>query len=134
MQRAATVHDIFAAADYISLHTNLTPETRHLINTASIARMKPGVLILNCARGEIVNTMDMVAALRSGQVRGYAADVLDQEPPPPDYPLLRAPNCIITPHVASRAFESVQRQATLSVQNLIAVLDGQKPPAQANSF
>jgi D-3-phosphoglycerate dehydrogenase len=90
------------------------------------------VIILNCARGEIVNTLDMVAALRSGRVAGYGADVLDQEPPPPDHPLLREPNCIVTPHVASRTVESVHRQATMAVQNLIAVLDGQKPLAQAN--
>jgi D-3-phosphoglycerate dehydrogenase len=132
VQRAATVHEIFAAADYITLHTNLTPETRHLINAASIAKMKQGVIVLNCARGEIVNTKDMAAALRSGRVAGYGADVLDQEPPPPDHPLLREPNCIVTPHVSSRTFESVQRQATMAVQNLIAVLDGQKPLAQAN--
>ena len=134
VRRAATVNEIFAAADYISLHTNLNPQTRGLINAASIARMKKGVLILNCARGEIVHGGDLAAALRSGQVGGYGADVLDQEPPPPDHPLLRAPNCIITPHVASRTFESVQRQATMSVKNLIAVLDGQKPLAQANPF
>jgi D-3-phosphoglycerate dehydrogenase len=134
VKRAATVNEIFAAADYISLHTNLTPETRDMINAASIAKMKKGVILLNCARGEIVNTKDLVAALHSGQVGGYGADVLDQEPPPPDHPLLREPNCIVTPHIASRTFESVQRQATMSVKNLIAVLDGQKPLAQANSF
>jgi len=134
VRRAATVNEIFDAADYLSLHTNLTPETRNLINAASLAKMKKGVIILNCARGEIVNTKDMVAALQSGRVGGYGADVLDQEPPPPDHPLLRQPNCIVTPHVSSRTFESVQRQATMSVQNLLAVLDGQKPLAQANSF
>ena len=134
VRRAATVNEIFSAADYITLHTNLTPETRGLINAASLAKMKKGVIILNCARGEIVNTADLVAALQCGHVAGYGADVLDQEPPPPDYPLLRQPNCIITPHVGSRTFESVQRQATLSVKNLIAVLEGQKPLAQANSF
>jgi D-3-phosphoglycerate dehydrogenase len=134
VRRAATVNEIFDAADYLSLHTNLTPETRNLINAASLAKMKKGVIILNCARGEIVNTSDMVAALRSGRVGGYGADVLDHEPPPPDHPLLRQPNCIVTPHVSSRTFESVQRQATMSVQNLLAVLDGQKPLAQANSF
>jgi D-3-phosphoglycerate dehydrogenase / 2-oxoglutarate reductase len=132
VKRAATYAELFAAADYISLHTNLTPETRNLINSAAIAKMKKGVAIINCARGEIINTADMIAALQSGQVSGYAADVLDQEPPSPDHPLLRAPNCIITPHVGSRTHESVNRQATVSVKNLIAVLDGQKPIAQAN--
>ena len=134
VQRAASINEIFTGADYISLHTNLTPETRNLINAASIAKMKRGVILINCARGEIVNSRDMAAALQSGQVRGYGADVLDQEPPPPDHPLLREPNCIVTPHVSSRTFESVERQATMSVKNLIAVIDGQKPPSQANSF
>jgi D-3-phosphoglycerate dehydrogenase len=134
VKRAASLDEVFAAADYISLHTNLTPETRDMIRAASIAKMKSGVIILNCARGEIVNKADLAAALKSRRVGGYGADVLDQEPPPPDHPLLHDPNCIITPHVASRTFESVQRQATMSVKNLIAVLDGQKPLAQANSF
>lgn len=134
VKRAASVDEIFTQSDYISLHTNLTKETRDMVNAASIAKMKTGVIILNCARGEIVNTADMVAALQSGQVGGYGADVLDQEPPPPDHPLLHEPHCIVTPHVSSRTHESVQRQATMSVKNLIAVLDGQKPLAQANSF
>jgi D-3-phosphoglycerate dehydrogenase len=134
VQRAPSFDAIFAAADYISLHTNLTPQTRGLINAAAIAKMKQGVILINCARGEIVHTPDLLAALRSGRVAGYGADVLDHEPPPPDHPFLHEPNCIITPHVSSRTFESVQRQATMSVKNLIAVLDGQKPLAQANSF
>ena len=82
VKRAASLDEIFAASDYISLHTNLTPETRGMINAKSFAKMKKGVLILNCARGEIVNTDDMVAALKSGQVGGYGMDVLDKEPPP----------------------------------------------------
>jgi len=132
VKRVATLDELFAASDYISLHTNLTPETRDMINARSIAKMKKGVLILNCARGEIVHTADMVAALQSGQVGGYGTDVLDQEPPPPDHPLLKLPNCIVTPHIASRTFESVVRQATTSVQNLLNALKGEKPIAQVN--
>ena len=132
MRRAATLDELFAAADYISLHTNLTPETRDMINARSIAKMKKGVIILNCARGEIVHTADMVAALQSGQVGGYGADVLDQEPPPADHPLLKLPNCIITPHVGSRTYESVVRQATTAVKNLILAMNGDKPLAQVN--
>ena len=109
VRRAATLDELFAAADYISLHTNLTPETRDMINAGSIAKMKKGVIILNCARGEIVHTADMVAALQSGQVAGYGADVLDQEPPPADHPLLKLPNCIVTPHVGSRTYEKIGR-------------------------
>ncbi len=132
--RAASIDEILADSDYISLHTNLTPETRDLVCTASIAKMKPGVIILNCARGEIVNTADIVAALQSGKVAGYGTDVLDQEPPPPDHPLLKLPNCIVTPHVGSRTFESVQRQATCAVENLTRFLAGEAPHAQANKF
>ncbi|MDD2765336.1 MAG: phosphoglycerate dehydrogenase [Opitutaceae bacterium] len=132
VRRAASLDELFSAADYITLHTNLTPETRGLVNTRNIARMKPGVIILNCARGEIIHTPDLVAALQSGRVAGYGADVLDQEPPPADHPLLRLPNCIITPHVGSRTYESVVRQATTAVRNLILAMNGEKPIAQVN--
>jgi D-3-phosphoglycerate dehydrogenase / 2-oxoglutarate reductase len=132
VKRAASTDELFAASDYISLHTNLTPETRDLINAKSIAKMKKGVLILNCARGEIVNTSDMVAALKSGQVGGYGTDVLDVEPPPANHPLLKLPNVVCTPHVASRTYESVVRQATTSVKNLILAMNGKKPIAQVN--
>jgi D-3-phosphoglycerate dehydrogenase len=132
VKRAATLDEIYATSDYISLHTNLTPETRDLINAQSIAKMKKGVLILNCARGEIVHTADIVDALKSGQVGGYGTDVLDTEPPPPDHPLLKLPNVVVTPHVASRTYESVVRQATAAVQNLIFAMHGQRPLAQVN--
>jgi D-3-phosphoglycerate dehydrogenase len=132
VKRATSQDEVYAAADYLSLHTNLTPETKDMINAASIAKMKKGVLLLNCARGEIVHTADMVAALKSGQVGGYGTDVLDQEPPPPDHPLLKLPNVVCTPHVASRTYESVQRQATTAVKNLILAMRGEKPIAQVN--
>lgn len=132
VKRVNSLDEIYAASDYISLHTNLTPETRDMINTKSIAKMKKGVLILNCARGEIVNTADMVAGLKSGQVGGYGTDVLDQEPPPADHPLLKLPNVVVTPHVASRTYESVVRQATAAVKNLIFAMRGEKPLAQVN--
>jgi D-3-phosphoglycerate dehydrogenase / 2-oxoglutarate reductase len=132
IKKTASLDEIFAASDYLSLHTNLTPETRDLICTANIAKMKPGVVIVNCARGEVVNTTDLVAALKSGRVAGYGADVLDQEPPPADHPLLKLPNVVITPHVASRTYESVVRQATCAVKNLILAMIGEKPIAQVN--
>ena len=132
VKRAMSLDEIYATSDYISLHTNLTPETRDLISAKSFAKMKRGVLILNCARGEIVNTHDMVAALKSGQVGGYGTDVLDQEPPAADHPLLKLPNVVCTPHVASRTYESVVRQATCAVKNLILAMNGEKPIAQVN--
>jgi D-3-phosphoglycerate dehydrogenase len=132
LKRAASFDELCAAAEYVSLHTKLTPETRGLINARSIAKMKKGVAIVNCARGEIVNNADLIAALNSGQVSGYATDVLDQEPPQPDHPLLKLPNVIVTPHIGSRTHESVQRQATAAVQNLILAMRGEKPLAQVN--
>ncbi len=132
VQRAATMDDVFAVSDYLSLHTNLTPETRDLIRAENIAKMKKGVLILNCARGEIVHTDDIAAALKSGQVGGYGTDVLDEEPPRADHPLTKLPNCVVTPHIGSRTAESVQRQAVAAVTNLIRAMHGEKPLAQIN--
>ena len=130
--RAATIDEVFAQSDYLSLHTNLTPETRDLVRAETIRRMKPDVIVINCARGEIVNTADMAAALASGRVRGYGTDVLDVEPPPADHPLTHLPNCLVTPHVGSRTSESVQRQALAAVENLVRAMHGEPPLAQVN--
>lgn len=133
VKRCDSAETAINQADIISLHTNLSDETRDMINEASLVKMKDGVVILNCARGEIVNTQDMVNALNSGKVGGYGTDVLDIEPPPSDHPLLSAPNTVITPHVGSRTFESVERQATMAAKNLILALQGRAPLAQANN-
>ena len=100
VKRAATLDEIYAASDYLSLHTNLTPETRDMISAKSFPKMKKGVLILNCARGEIVHTADMVEALKSGQVGGYGTDVLDEEPPRGRSPAAQAAECRL--HAAHR--------------------------------
>lgn len=130
--RMATLDELFAASDYISLHTNLTPETRDLVRAETIARMKPDAIVINCARGEIVHTTDMAAALASGRLRGYGTDVLDEEPPRAGHPLVSLPNCLVTPHVGSRTLESVQRQALAAVTNLIRAMHGEPPLAQVN--
>jgi D-3-phosphoglycerate dehydrogenase len=132
VQRCQSVEEAMNQADVISLHVNLSDETRGLINQTSISQMKKGVVILNCARGEIVNTSDMINALNSEKVGGYGTDVLDVEPPPADHPLLTAPNTVITPHIGSRTYESVERQATMAAKNLILALKGEQPLAQAN--
>jgi len=132
VERAASLDELFARSDIISLHTKLSAATRHLIDARAIAKMKPAVVLVNCARGELVHTADLVAALASGRIAGYGADVLDAEPPPPDHPLLKLPNVVITPHIGSRTQESVVRQATAAVKNLIFAMHGQKPLAQIN--
>lgn len=132
IERVQGLTQLFRQADILSLHSNLTPETRDMIDAKSLPNLKDGVVILNCARGELVNSADMAAALASGKVAGYGADVLDEEPPKPDHVLLKAPNCIITPHIGSRTYESVERQAMMATQNLINMLHGEKPLAQVN--
>ena len=129
----ATLEGLLADADVVSLHTKLTPATRHMINSGNIGLLRKGTVIVNCARGELVELGALVASLKSGHILAYAADVLDQEPPPRDHPLLALPNAIITPHIGSRTFESVQRQATCAVENLTLFLSGKPPIAQANA-
>ena len=132
IKRCGSAEEAMKQADVISLHVNLSDETRNLVNEQSISEMRKGVVLLNCARGEIVHTSDMVKALNSGLVGGYGTDVLDVEPPPSNHPLLQAPNTLITPHIGSRTYESVERQATMAAQNLILAMQGKKPLAQAN--
>lgn len=129
--RCASLDEVLAGADVLTLHMNLTDETREAINAARLARMKPGALLINCARGALVNQADVAAALRSGALGGYGADVVEPEPVEKSNPLLSAPNVVLTPHVGSRTFESVERQASMAAENLIRVLAGQPALAQA---
>jgi phosphoglycerate dehydrogenase-like enzyme len=131
--RVGSFEDVLRQADVVSLHTKLTAQTRHIINSGNIGLLKPGAVIVNCARGELIELSALVKALRSNSILAYAADVLDQEPPPPDHPLLGLPNVVITPHIGSRTHESVQRQASCAVENLTLFLSGRPPIAQANA-
>jgi D-3-phosphoglycerate dehydrogenase len=103
-----------------------------MLDAHRLGLAKPGLLLVNCARGELVETNALLAALRSRSVGGYAADVMDEEPPPSDHPLLTAPRTVITPHIGSRTLENVVRQATMAIQNMINVLAGRPALAQAN--
>ena len=134
VSRATSLEDALGDADVLSLHLNLSESTRNLINGESLKRVKDGAILLNCARGELVDTQAMVEALASGKLKGYGSDVLDQEPPPPDHPLLSAPGALITPHIGSRTYESVVRQATMATRDLINVLNGEPALAQANEL
>ena len=130
--RAKSIDEALEQGDVVSLHVNLSDETRELINRERLSKMKDGVVILNCARGEIIHTQDVIDALHAGKIGGYGTDVLDVEPPPPDHPMLNAPTTVITPHIGSRTFESVERQATMAARNLVLALRGETPLAQAN--
>ncbi|MCB1110986.1 MAG: D-glycerate dehydrogenase [Chlamydiia bacterium] len=111
--------EFLASVDYFSLHTPLTPETRNLINAATIARMKKKPLLINMARGPVVNTEDLIAALKKGDLRGAALDVTDPEPLPGDHPLIRAPNCLFAPHVGTGTIDCRVHSAQSAAQNLI---------------
>ena len=131
--RIENLDRLFSDSDFISLHTNLTPETQGLINSASIQQMKNSAVLINCGRGELVHVDDILAALQDNKLGGYGADVLDVEPANADHPLLSAPNCLITPHIGSRTHESVIRQATKATENLLMLLRGESPHAQVNN-
>lgn len=132
VEKAESVEALLRVSDIVTLHTNLTDETHGMINRQSIETMKDGAMLINCGRGELVTTVDVAAALESGKLGGYGTDVLDEEPPSPDHILLKTKNCLITPHVGSRTYESVVRQATKATENLLMLLRGEKPHAQVN--
>lgn len=134
VKRAETIEEVLQFSDIVTLHTNLTDQTRHIINATRLALMKKGAVLVNTARGELVETNDIAAALKSGQLLGYGADVLETEPPPKDHPLFACQNAVLTPHIGSRTYESVGRQAKMAAENLILVLNGKPALAQANKI
>ena len=116
--------DLYARADVITLHCNLTPENTCMINKESIARMKDGVILINNARGQLINEQDVADALNSGKMGAAGLDVVYTEPIRADNPLLKAKNCIITPHISWAPKESRQRIMDCAVANAKAYIDG----------
>lgn len=106
---AASVDDVYLAADFITVHMPVTPETKHMLNAAAFAKMKPGVRIVNCARGEIIVENDLIAALESGKVGGAALDVYAVEPLPAEHPYRKQPNVILTPHLGASTKEAQEK-------------------------
>jgi D-3-phosphoglycerate dehydrogenase len=131
-RRVATVDELVAACDVLTLHINLSPETKNLIDARRLGLMKKDAVIINTARGELVDSAAIAQALKAKKLAGYGADVLEQEPPPKDHPLFSCPNAVLTPHIGSRTYESVARQAAMAAQNLIRMLNGEPALAQAN--
>jgi D-3-phosphoglycerate dehydrogenase len=132
--RAGSIEEAVAAADVITLHLNLSDETRGIIGRGLISRMSHRPMIINTARGGLVHEDDVAEACRSGKLRGYAADVLEHEPLRPPHPFQQIDNIIVTPHIGSRTFESVERQALRAVKNLVNYLQGDPDFIQANRF
>jgi D-3-phosphoglycerate dehydrogenase len=130
--QVASVGELLPRVDFLSFHVPLTPETRDLINAESIAQLKPGCQIVNTARGGVVNEVDVATALEAGDLAGAAIDVFEDEPLPQDHPLLAAPNCLLTPHIAGITKESMDRMATHSAQGVLDVLEGRRPQHLVN--
>jgi len=122
---------VLAEADFVSVHAALTPATRHLIDAAALDRMKPTAYLINTARGPIVDERALVQALRAGRIAGAALDVFEHEPHP-DPALLALPNVVLTPHIGSADAALRERMAHLVVDNLLAIMDGRRPPHCAN--
>jgi D-3-phosphoglycerate dehydrogenase len=116
---ADSVDDLYRAADFITVHMPVTPETKHMLNAAAFAKMKPGVRLVNCARGEIIVENDLIAALESGKVASAALDVYSVEPLPADHPFRKQPNLILTPHLGASTQEA-QEKCGIEVAEVIA--------------
>ena len=115
---------LLSRSDVISLHCPLFPETTGLINADTISKMKDGAILINTSRGGVIDEQAVADALRSGKLRGAAMDVVSQEPMAADNPLLGAPNCIITPHMAWAPMEARKRILDITMQSIRGYLDG----------
>jgi glyoxylate reductase len=124
--------ELLERSDFVSLHCPLTPATFHLIDAAALERMKPTAILINTARGAIVDQQALAQALHDGVIAGAALDVTDPEPLPADDPLLKAPNLIVVPHIGSATRATRERMADLAVDNLLAALAGQRMPHQVH--
>ena len=123
--KVVSLEKLFEDSDFLTLHSPLTKETRHVVNAQTLALMKPSAMIINAARGPLVDEKAIRSALDAGKLGAYAADVIEDEPMKADNPLLGAPNCIITPHIAWIAKEARARLMTIAANNLAAFLRGE---------
>jgi D-3-phosphoglycerate dehydrogenase / 2-oxoglutarate reductase len=121
-REASSLDRLLADSDIVSLHVPLTRETQAMIGRRELALMRPGALLVNTARGALIDETALLEALASGHLGGAALETLIQEPPPPDHPLLSAPRVIVTPHIASATGASLIRMGVVAAQNIVAVL------------
>jgi len=127
-----SLQELLRRSDFVSVHVPLTAATRGLIGAAELALMKPTAILVNSARGPIVDEAALVAALRAGRPGGAALDVMEREPVGPGHPLLSAPGVLLTPHIGSASVATRTLMATMAAQNVAAVLAGARPPNLVN--
>jgi glyoxylate reductase len=125
------LEELLERADFVSLHTPLTPDTRRLIDAAALTRMGRSAFLINTARGGVVDQAALRAALIAGEIAGAGLDVTDPEPLPADDPLLDAPNLLVVPHIGSATVRTRERMAAMAADNLLAALDGRPMPHPA---
>jgi phosphoglycerate dehydrogenase-like enzyme len=127
-----SLNELLAKSDIVSLHLPLTPATEGIINEAALAKMKPGTILINTARGEIIDEAALVAALTSGQLAAAALDVFAKEPVPADNPLLTLDNVILSPHVSWYTADTMERYLTAAIRNCRRLADGHAPYSVVN--
>jgi len=128
----ATLDSLYAESDFISIHTPLNDSTYHLINDGALAKMKPGAILINTARGGVIDPDALYRALRDKKIAYAALDVTEPEPIPLESPLLILDNIIFAPHIASASIQTRNKMATMAAENLIAGLNGEKMPHCVN--
>ena len=127
-----SLDDLLAQADFITLHTPLTPQTHHLIGERELRLLKPGSYLINASRGPVIDEAALIRALADGHLAGAGLDVFDPEPPQPDNPLLRLPNVIVTPHIASSTDRGVAAMMNGAIDQVLQILAGERPPFLVN--
>ena len=130
--RYAEVDELLREADFVTVHVDLNPGTEKMFNRDAFKAMKKGAYLVNAARGTLVDTDALYEALSSGEIAGAALDVTDPEPLPADHPLLTLDNVVIVPHIASASLKARTDMAVLAAENVVAVLNGERPKTPVN--
>jgi D-3-phosphoglycerate dehydrogenase len=127
-----SLRELLEQADVVTLHLPCTAETSHMIDAETLHSMKPSTMLINTARGALVDTVALAGALRRGELLGAALDVFEEEPPPLDHPLLSAPRTLFSPHIGSSTGAAMERMAELVARQVVQVLRGERPQFVAN--
>ncbi len=130
--RQASLDEVLAQSDFITLHVNLTPETHHMMNRETFARMKRSAVLVNASRGPVVDPDALYDALKEGVIAAAALDVTEPEPMPGNHKLLTLPNCLVVPHIASASFATRGKMASIAAQNLFAGIRREPLPSFVN--
>jgi lactate dehydrogenase-like 2-hydroxyacid dehydrogenase len=130
--RRVSMDELLASSDFVTLHVNLTPETHHMMNASAFAKMKSSAVLVNAARGPVVDPDALYDALKNGVIAAAGLDVTEPEPLPGDHRLLTLPNCLVVPHIASASFRTRGEMARIAAENVLAGVKGQAGPALVN--